>query len=244
MIKIGICGINQQRVKETELIIDKILFEMKLDCDFKVDILTTHPEELVDHAKNNNQYGVYILNVQDNKGQLKGIRSAINIRKIDYQSSIIFISSRSELILEILHSHIYPLDFIVRGLDDIELRMKKSLLKCKEIYNNYINSNVRDVFYVNTRNKKIKVLCNNILYFESIGYKHKIKLRLENDEYLFYGTLKNSLSELPEEFVRCHKSFIVNKRKIKEIDKKNRIIIFDDKNSCLFSKNHYYKLEE
>ena len=40
---------------------------------------------------------------------------------------------------------------------------------------------------------------------------------------------------LDDTFVRCHRSFLVNKSNIQEIDTKNRIIYFINGETCLMS---------
>lgn len=59
-------------------------------------------------------------------------------------------------------------------------------------------------------------------------------LHLENEQIEFYGRLKN-YEDLHKELYRCHKSFIVNKNKIKNIDSKERIIFLDNGEVCYAS---------
>ena len=74
-------------------------------------------------------------------------------------------------------------------------------------------------------NQKSYVLENKdgktILPYHEIFYlearEKKIFLRTLNSEYAFYSTIEQLEEELPEEFVRCHRSFIVNTAKIKKI---------------------------
>ena len=47
--------------------------------------------------------------------------------------------------------------------------------------------------------------------------------------------MKEVENSLDERFIRCHNSFIVNKDKIKEIDKKNRIAYMINGEECLIS---------
>lgn len=60
-----------------------------------------------------------------------------------------------------------------------------------------------------------------ILPYQEIFYlearEKKIFLRTLNCEYGFYSTIEQLEEELPEEFVRCHRSFIVNTAKIEKI---------------------------
>ncbi|MDO7203538.1 LytTR family DNA-binding domain-containing protein [Paraclostridium bifermentans] len=65
--------------------------------------------------------------------------------------------------------------------------------------------------------------------------KRFIALRTENSYIEFSGTLKELESQLDNRFIRCHKSYIINKLKVKSIDKKQRIITMEGGNKCYVS---------
>ena len=75
------------------------------------------------------------------------------------------------------------------------------------------------------KNQKSYIIENKegktILPYHEIFYlearEKKIFLRTLNSEYGFYSTIEQLEEELPEEFVRCHRSFIVNTAKIQKI---------------------------
>lgn len=67
---------------------------------------------------------------------------------------------------------------------------------------------------------------HKILYFESRN--KKIILRTKAQEIEFYDTLDRLSNELGENFIRIHKSFIVNLNNISMIHFSNRTVHFDD----------------
>ena len=75
--------------------------------------------------------------------------------------------------------------------------------------------------------KSIKIKLNKILYIE--GLKDYVKIYLEEEEkpVITLNSLKRMSETLPvSHFLRVHKSFIINSRRIKSVTK-NRIIIHD-----------------
>ena len=48
------------------------------------------------------------------------------------------------------------------------------------------------------------------------------------EEYGFYLTMDRLAEELPEQFLRCHRSFIVNSRKIRKIMLSQNLIGLED----------------
>lgn len=65
---------------------------------------------------------------------------------------------------------------------------------------------------VESRDGKVNVPYDQIYYFEAM--EKKVYVCTGADEYGFYGTLESLEESLPEGFLRCHRSFIVNTNKI------------------------------
>lgn len=72
-----------------------------------------------------------------------------------------------------------------------------------------------EALLVETREGKTYVPFSKIYYFEA--REKKIYIRLKKQELTFYDTLENLSSRLPEMFIRCHRSFIVNKLRIQKV---------------------------
>lgn len=62
---------------------------------------------------------------------------------------------------------------------------------------------------------KITIPYGRILYFESSN--KKIYVNLQNEKYCISDTLERLEKYLPDYFIRSHRSYIVNKRKIRDI---------------------------
>lgn len=72
-----------------------------------------------------------------------------------------------------------------------------------------------DSFVMETKEGKTYFPYDNIYYFES--REKKIFIRLLNEEYGFYSTMDELEKLLPERFIRCHRSYIVNSEKIRRV---------------------------
>ena len=60
-----------------------------------------------------------------------------------------------------------------------------------------------------------RIPLREVLYFEARN--KKLYLYTQNAEIEFYDTLERLQTRLPKEFLRCHKSFVVNTAAIEEI---------------------------
>lgn len=76
------------------------------------------------------------------------------------------------------------------------------------------------------KGKFIKVEFDDIFYIESAG--NTVIFKLEDETYTAYVPLKNVLTQLPENnFIRIHKSFVVNHKRISHID--GSMVVLQDK---------------
>lgn len=66
-----------------------------------------------------------------------------------------------------------------------------------------------DVIVVKTREGRNRIPYASIMYVES--REKKVCLCTETKEYCFYGTIDQMEEELPDGFIRCHRSYIVNR---------------------------------
>lgn len=97
-------------------------------------------------------------------------------------------------------------------------RFQKSVLKARERF--LINEDsANSYFFVKSSGQQHRINFDDILYVESI--KDYVNIKTENQEYIILETLKSLENLLPENFVRVHKSFILNLDKVLKIDVKN-----------------------
>ena len=95
--------------------------------------------------------------------------------------------------------------------------MKKTRIHCSQILQSFQEQEEKDqIFYITTRKKTQAVPYQKILYFESRD--KRVYVRTEFEEIGFHGTLSGLETELQENFIRCHKGYLVNKKKIQSVD--------------------------
>lgn len=97
-------------------------------------------------------------------------------------------------------------------------RFEKSALKAQERFPTN-ESSANSYFFVKSSGQQHKINFDEILFVESI--KDYVNIKTENQEYIVLDTLKSLENQLPENFARVHKSFILNLNKIEKIDVRN-----------------------
>ncbi|HWW39810.1 LytTR family DNA-binding domain-containing protein [Pedobacter sp.] len=93
-----------------------------------------------------------------------------------------------------------------------------------------------DCFYIqcDTKGKIIKVLYEEIKYVEA--NQNYIVINTDNNKYTTYQTMKGFEKKLPAHFIRIHKSFIVNERKICSVN--NDCVYLKDKTILKIGPNY------
>ena len=82
------------------------------------------------------------------------------------------------------------------------------------------------VFSVEVRGSVRRIPYQQILFFEACN--KRLNLHTRRKEIPFAGTLEKLTEELPEEFIRVHKSFIVNRKAITQIQFSQNLVILED----------------
>lgn len=80
-------------------------------------------------------------------------------------------------------------------------------------------------FVIRTREERCRILYSKILFFEAKN--KKIVVRVGCEEYEIYDSIDNIAKMVPEYFVRTHRSYLVNTRKVRQIDLAEGVLKLD-----------------
>lgn len=149
---------------------------------------------------------------------------------------IIFITTHSEMSYLTFVYKVEAMDYIIKdSYNNIRERFYHCIVNTNKKYSVKTKKSQKN-FTFKVDDKIINVEYDKILFFETSRNIHKIVLHAENKRVEFYAQMKEIEDKLDGDiFYRCHKSFILNKNKIKEIDTKNRIAYMSNGEECLIS---------
>lgn len=124
-------------------------------------------------------------------GKIYGIEIGVNIRENfnDNKTQIVYVSAYDSYAMELFQ--VRPMNFLVKPID--KEKIEKTILLSLELDD---ASNLYFGFVI--ERKVVKVSLDSILYFECLGKKMRLVTR--NKEYCFYGSKKDILAKVPEEF--------------------------------------------
>lgn len=92
-----------------------------------------------------------------------------------------------------------------------------------------------------SREEKISIPLERIYYIEAM--EKKVYVCTGAEEYGYYSTLDKLENDLPDNFVRCHRSFIVNTDKIKKVALSKNTIYLAEEYEVPLSRSYKAKLK-
>ena len=232
MLHIFVCEDDAaQREAVVQIIHNTVLIE-ELDMQLVLD--TADPYALLETAKNSRETGIYFLDI-DLKCDMNGLKLAQQIRKFDPRGFIIFITAHSELSYMTFQYRVEAMDFVLKDNPaEAKVKIRECLFHAQQRHTLQTNK-IHKTYTIEIGERKISVDYQDILFFETSGNIHKVILHAKDRQIEFSGTMKSIEQALDESFVRCHRSFLVNRNNIKEVDTKERIIYFINGETCLMS---------
>lgn len=232
MLNIFVCEDNDTQRQTIVKIIENTVLIEELDMQLVLD--SGDPYEFLERVKKSKNTGIYFLDI-DLNSNMNGMKLAQQIRLFDPRGFIIFITAHSELSFMTFQYRVEAMDFVLKDNPaEMKVKIRECLLNAMQRYTLQTNK-THKVYTIELGGRKISVDYNDIFFFETSGNIHKIILHAKDRQIEFSGTIKELANALDNSFVRCHRSFLVNKNNIKEVDTKNRIIHFTNGETCLMS---------
>jgi DNA-binding LytR/AlgR family response regulator len=227
MINFVLCDDNKSILNRLEKMLESIFIKNNLSG--QIVFSTTSPDIFLNYIKNNH-FDVVILDI-DLKAKLSGIDLANIIRKKNKKAYIVFTTAHLEYLM-IAYKY-KTFDYLAKPIT-IE-RLEETIDRLFEDISDEENS------FFKFGNKKEYVNTNDIFFIQKQGKKAIFKT--SECDLEINSSFSNILKHLPKNFVRCHKSYIVNLNKISFI-KPNNTIAFNSnlKDKCFIGPKYEHLL--
>ncbi len=216
MVKIGLCDDDINSLKYTSKIIEAQIIDMNLDAEISV---ITNDQELIKQKIINHEIDVLFLDIEFKSDGKNGIAFANELRTLNKDFSLIFVTAFFEysMLAYQCKTFGYVLKPVtVQSIAPIMLRLQSEFFQEP---NNFIQLN-----------KSESIRAKDILFIER--NKSKTKVYTACDTFETNYSLNNMQEFLPKDFVRVHRSYIVNQNNIQGINKNEKVILFENKLSC------------
>lgn len=216
MLNFVLCDDNLNIVKKLKEMLEMLF--IKNDIDAKIGLCTDNPKKVIEYEKHN-IVDVLILDINLNSN-ISGIDLAKEIRKHNKKVYLIF--STGHLEYSLVAYSVKTFDYLPKPitLERLEITLNRLL----EDLNNFSSK------------KFIQLDKKTIINEKEINYIKKDGMKLvfcsSSGNYETYSSFNKIKNILPENFVRCHKSYIANTDTIQKININNNTIVFNNDLSC------------
>ncbi len=172
-----------------------------------------------------------------------GLDGAKNVRKLSQNTFILVIADKNISPMTYISPEIMACGLLLRPFDSNQL--KEVVTKTvKTYFKKYFESESKteEVFVVETKEGKQLIPYDRISCFEARD--KKIFAVTDSTEYSFYDTMENLEGELPRQFVRSHRGFIVNVDRVVRVRLSQNTVVLDDGSEVPLSRSYKSKFKD
>jgi DNA-binding LytR/AlgR family response regulator len=161
-------------------------------------------------------------------GGMSGIEASANIKE-KYDIPVVFLTAYADEKTISKAKVTEPYGYVIKPFKEIDLRtsIEMALYKFKKEMEKIAGIEVsgfkqsdsvsREFIYVKSNSKLVKVQNENILFVEAL--KDYVIIHTAEERFTIHSTMKDIEKKLPSElFMRVHRSYILNLKKIKSIE--------------------------
>ncbi len=170
-----------------------------------------------------------------------GISNVQTLRKRYEEMLLLIIADTSISPVEYVKPSIMASSLLLRPCDGQEI--DRVVREFMEAYMERLeNRKGQSSFVIDTKEGKIHIPFGRIYYFEARD--KKVFIQTDREEYGFYGTIDRTAEKLPAYFMRCHRSFIVNIRKIEKVMLSQNMIVLTEGRDVPLSRSYKAAVKE
>lgn len=199
-----------------------------LECDF-------------DHSTS-----IYFLDVNIVGSSINGFELGKEIRRRDPRGFIIFVTTFEELAFETFKYRLEAMDYIVKDQPDkLSNRIASCLESIMEREEGQLTSEAEEAFLtVKFGDEMIRLVIADIIFIETSNRSHMVVIHTTNQTIEIAEKLQELEEKLSDQFIRSHRSFLVNRMYLKRYDLKQNVLELTTGHICLVSRRMKKSLKE
>lgn len=206
MFRIAICDDEATSLQLNKALTQKILEDERIEYEIETFNSLTDLIDSITKLRTSKGFDLLLSDILTS--EMNGIEAAKRIRKIGENLDIIFISTTSAYALD--GYQVQALRYLQKPVDIDKLREALVL--------SYQRHSGDDFLRVISDNREIDVKYDDILYIESCG--RDVEIVVDGKRILTHEKISDMERILPsQDFFRCHRSYIVNLKKMKNLER-------------------------
>ena len=230
MVNIIICDDNKKDLKNVVEIVKE--FMKKNNIDYNLHIFEDYNDKFYEVMYSKIPFKIYLLDIET--PSRSGIDIAREIRIKDVDSIIMFLTGHEELGNIVLKNDLLFLSFINK-FDDMKNRLNKSLKKSLELLKH------KNIVKFEDKNVTYTLNIDDILYITKESNERKTIIKTDYSEFKISKSLSEVIKMLDNRFIQTHRACFINNNRKACIDKRKKLIVFDNGESIDLLSNKYKK---
>lgn len=218
MLNFVICDDDPNMLNKLSILFEKAF--IRNDFNGKIVLKTSNYKDVISFM-NSNTVNVLVLDIEFKNSNLNGLDIAREVRKIDKNCYLIFITSHFEYIIEAFEyktfAYLFKNSLNVDSLSETLARLFED-----------ISGTTKKFLKIDTKGTFIEL--DEIQFIEKSGMK--LIYHTPRGNFNAYSSFSKIENSLPKNFVRCHKSFIANINNIVNISLSDNSITFKNNDIC------------
>lgn len=230
MIQVYLCEDQEKQLLYFKKIIEKYVMDTHKDA--RIVSARKNPEHTLRDVR---EYGevpaLFFIDVQLNGYVMDGFELAREVRKeVKDNCYIVFLTSCNELAYKAFDYELEVEEYIVKEPRDffagkMSSRIERRLDRVFQRIETARSIDTRPTVRVESGSQMTEIPIEDIVMVQAIKSTHLIDIYTTSQKIRIKETLKNMFEKLGEEFIYVNKSCIVQKRKIRNVDKRNRYAV-------------------
>lgn len=235
MIHIYLCEDDAEQLQFLANVMKHYVEQNSLDAD--VFSVRENPREtLLDIENNGDNPALFLLDVELKGYSMDGFSLCREIKKRKGDFFFVFLTSKNELAYKAFEYELDILDYIIKEREYflerlIHTKLRTRLDRVFEKIEQKQNVQV-DVVWVECGSRKVELNVESLICVRAVKGTHQLEVLTGNRRIMVRMTLEQMKNILGDRMIEVSKSCVVMKNKIKEIDRKKRLVILENGISC------------
>jgi DNA-binding LytR/AlgR family response regulator len=140
-------------------------------------------------------------------------KTARTVRQSGEMIFMLLVNDRTRDLSPLLRPNIRPSGVLFRPVQNSDIR--EFLDEIANELDRLAHVKANELFIFRTEGVTRRIPFTDILFFEASS--KKVIIHTKGQEITYYDSIENLIALLPDYFIRCHRSFIVNIHKVKEL---------------------------
>ena len=177
---------------------------------------------------------VFLLDIMTGNEQT-GYKIAKRMKELNPDNLIIYITYFKEKILSNVYERIYSFLYIYKDSDNFNDELEQGLIHARDALTN-------QYFIIKSYTSILKIKYENIYYFEKSKENRFVSILHKDGIVRIWDSLVSLKEKLDHNFLYASRELIVNVKAVIKIDKKEKLLYFDNNIQCYYSKTRRKEL--